>query len=148
MDAIDTGILNELIQDSRLSYAELGRQFGLSRASIKERVEKLHKEGIIEQFTVIVNPDAVGKSVSAFLQVEVEPCCLNEVALALRGEEVVESMYLMTGASTLHLHALVQDMEALERFVLEIVYAKKGIRRVQTDTLLKRYKSKGGGARL
>ena len=148
MDAIDEGILRELIKDSRTSYAELGRLFGLTRASIKERVERLKNDGVIEEFTVIINPQALNKNVSAFLEVEVEPYRLDEVAIALCKEDAVESIYLMTGASTLHVHALVEDMKALEFFVLEKVYTMKGIRRVQTNTLLKRYKSKRGGTRL
>lgn len=148
MDQIDTGILEKLKEDSRTSYAELGRLFNLTRASIKERVEKLRNEGVIEQFTIIVNPYVVGKRVSVFMEIDVEPRYLDNVAKTLSKDERVESLYLMTGASTLHMHALLENMGALEAFVLETVYAQEGILSVRTNTLLKRYKSKRGGPRL
>jgi len=148
MDKIDLTILRELQKDSRISYAELGRMLGLTRVSIKERVEKLKREGVIEESTIIINPSAVGKEVSVFFEIDVEPFYLDEVAQALSQEEAVENLYLMSGASTLHMHALVENMKALEKFILETVYSKKGITRVQTNTLIKRYKSKKGGMRL
>ena len=46
------------------------------------------------------------------------------------------------------MHALLADMDELERFVLERVYALKGIMRVRTHVILKRYKSRKGGLRL
>ncbi len=148
MDKIDLTILRELQKDSRISYAELGRMLGLTRVSIKERVEKLKREGVIEESTIIINPSAVGKEVSVFFEIDVEPFYLDEVAQALSQEDAVENLYLMSGASTLHMHALVDNMKALEKFILETVYSKKGITRVQTNTLIKRYKSKKGGMRL
>ena len=52
------------------------------------------------------------------------------------------------GPGIAHMHALLRDMEDLERFVLERIYALKGISRVQTHMILKRYKSRRGGLRL
>ncbi len=148
MDDLDRILLDTLSLDGRTSYAELGRKIGLTRASVKERVEKLREEGIIESFTITINPEKLGKLVSAFFEIDVEPWCLDEVAHTLGEEEAVENIYLMTGSSTLHMHALLTDMDALERFVLERVYALKGIMRVRTHVILKRYKSRKGGLRL
>jgi len=82
------------------------------------------------------------------MEIDVEPLFLDKVAKALSTDERVESLYLMTGASTLHMHALLENMKALEEFVLQTVYAQEGILSVRTNTLLKRYKSKRGGPRL
>ena len=77
-----------------------------------------------------------------------EPFHLDNIARTLAQEDTVENLYLMTGSSTLHMHALLRDMEDLERFVLERIYSLKGITRVQTHMILKRYKSRKGGLRL
>lgn len=148
MDALDLKLLEDLTSDGRTSYAELGRKYGLTRVSIKERIDKLRAEGIIENFTITISPEATGKHVSAFFEIDVEPIHLDGVAHALAEEDAVENLYLMTGSSTLHMHALLRDMEDLERFVLERIYALKGISRVQTHMILKRYKSRRGGLRL
>ena len=148
MDALDRNLLMDLSEDGRTSYAELGRKYGLTRVGIKARVEKLRDEGVIERFTVVVNPEKVGKSISAFFEIDVEPFSLDQVAEELAQEEVVENLYLMTGSSTLHMHALLDNMNHLERFVLDRIYSKRGIIRVQTHMILRRYKSRQGGTRL
>ena len=148
MDALDRNLLMDLSEDGRTSYAELGRKYGLTRVGIKARVEKLRDEGSIERFTGVVNPEKVGKSISAFFEIDVEPFSLDQVAEELAQEEVVENLYLMTGSSTLHMHALLDNMNHLERFVLDRIYSKRGIIRVQTHMILRRYKSRQGGTRL
>ena len=148
MDALDLKLLEDLTSDGRTSYAELGRKYGLTRVSIKERIDKLRAEGIIENFTITISPEATGKHVSAFFEIDVEPFSLDQVAEELAQEEVVENLYLMTGSSTLHMHALLDNMNHLERFVLDRIYSKRGIIRVQTHMILRRYKSRQGGTRL
>ena len=86
MDALDRNLLMDLSEDGRTSYAELGRKYGLTRVGIKARVEKLRDEGIIERFTVVVNPEKVGKSISAFFEIDVEPFSLDQVAEELAQE--------------------------------------------------------------
>lgn len=148
MDKIDHQILQELSQNSRISYAELGRKFELTRVSIRDRIQKLMDKGIIEAFTVIVNPEKVGKSISAFFEVDVEPYHLEEVANHLAQNEQIENIYHMTGSTTLHMHALLKDNNELERFLINTLYSKKEIKRIESHIILKRYKSRKGGERL
>ncbi len=148
MDKLDRDLLGDLTNDARISFAELGRKYGLTRASIKERVEKLKQSGVIEKFTVIINPDKCEKKVSAFLEIDVEPGSLNQVAEELASDPLCESLYLMSGSSTLHMHSLLTDMDDLRDLVLEKIYSTKGVLRVQTHVLLKRYKNRTGGLRL
>lgn len=148
IDEIDKKILRELEKDGRMSYAELGRKLDLTRVSIRERIVKLKKKGIIEKFTVVVNPEKVDKKLSAFFEIDVDPNHLDEVANELAKEKKVYSLYLMTGASTLHMHSLLKDQDELEEFLIEKIYSQKGITRVKSNIILKRYKSREGGARL
>ena len=54
IDDIDLKLLELLIENSRISYAELARAVGLSRVGAKNRVNELKKKGIIEKFTILV----------------------------------------------------------------------------------------------
>ena len=148
IDKIDNKILEELENDGRISYAELGRKVDLTRASIRDRIVKLQEEGVIEKFTVVVNPEKVNKGLSAFFEIDVDPNHLDEVANKLAKEDRVFSLYLMTGASTLHMHSLLADQDELEDFMINKIYSQKGITRVRSNIILKRYKSREGGARL
>ncbi|MGM0837288.1 MAG: Lrp/AsnC family transcriptional regulator [Bacillota bacterium] len=144
MDNIDKNILQLLIENGRLSYVEIGKHLGLSRVAVRERVNKLVEDGVIEQYTVVINSEKVGKNVSAFFEIDCEPSSLVKVAEALADNPSVASCYQMTGPSTLHMHVLVDNFNALERFINEELYALDGITRVESHILLRRFKSRKG----
>ncbi len=144
MDNIDSKILDLLTENSRMSYVEIGKQLGVSRVSIRDRIQQLVNKGIIEKFSVVINSEKAGKNVSAFFEVDCEPKALVEVAEALVNHPYVASCYQMTGPSTLHMHVLVEDMGELENFINNELYALEGITRVESHILLRRFKSRSG----
>lgn len=143
-DNTDKKIIEELIEDGRISYVELAEKVGLSRVAVKDRIKNLIDKGIIEKFTVSINSEKVGKKVSAFFEVDVEPKQLQEVAQNLADNPHVASIYQMTGPSTLHMHVLVEDFKKLETFINNELYSVHGITRVESSVLLKRFKSRTG----
>src|SRR5690606_29925261 len=108
-DDIDRKIIELLVENGRLSYVELGKRVNLSRVAVRDRVDQLMERGVIEKFTAVINSEKVGKQVSAFFEVDVEPKQLVEVAQNLANNPNVASIYQMTGPSTLHMHVLVED---------------------------------------
>ena len=144
MDQVDKEILELLIENGRISYVDIGKELGLSRVAVRERVTKLTDDGVIEQFTVVINSSKAGKEISAFFDIDCEPGSLVKVAEALAENPSVVSCYQMTGPSTLHTHVLVDNHAALEKFINEELYALKGITRVESHILLRRFKSRRG----
>jgi Lrp/AsnC family leucine-responsive transcriptional regulator len=144
LDDIDKQILKALHENSRISYTELAKQIGLSRVAVQSRIQTLIDSGVIERFTVVINPVKVGIQVSAFFNVDVEPQYLNQVAEKLSAEPAVTSLYHMTGPSTLHMHGVFMNMKEMENFLLDTLYSMPGIMRVESQMLLKRYKSRMG----
>lgn len=144
IDEIDLKILQLLDENGRMSYVDIGKVLNLSRVSIRERVSQLTENGVIEKFTVVINSDKVGKSVSAFFEVDCEPASLVNVAETLANNPSVASCYQMTGPSTLHMHVLVEDFSKLENFINEELYSLEGITRVASHILLRRFKSRTG----
>jgi Lrp/AsnC family transcriptional regulator, leucine-responsive regulatory protein len=144
VDQVDKEILELLIENGRISYVDIGKELGLSRVAVRERVTKLTDDGVIEQFTVVINSSKAGKEISAFFDIDCEPGSLVKVAEALAENPSVVSCYQMTGPSTLHTHVLVDNHAALEKFINEELYALKGITRVESHILLRRFKSRRG----
>jgi DNA-binding Lrp family transcriptional regulator len=144
LDEIDRQILDALHENSRISYTDLGKKIGLSRVSVQARINSLIEAGVIERFTVVINPAKVGIQVSAFFNVDIEPIYLEQVAEKLAKEPSITSLYHMTGPSTLHMHGIFSNNHEMERFLLEKLYTMPGIVRVETQMLLKRYKSRMG----
>lgn len=144
LDDLNRKILDMLHQNGRLSYTEIGRELGLSRVAVQNRVSAMVDSEVIERFTLVVNPAKVGIHVSAFFHVEVEPSQVEFVAKSLADETPVTSLYHMTGPSTLHMHAVFHDNDELESFLHHKLYALSGVKHVECQLLLKRYKSRIG----
>ena len=60
LDKNDLTILPSLARDCRTSYSSIGSQIGLTSKSVKARVKKMVRSGVIEKFVVRVNPAAFG----------------------------------------------------------------------------------------
>lgn len=144
LDQIDALILHQLSKNSRLSYVDLAKEVGLSRVAVRERIDRLIEEGIIEQFSIVINAEKLGKKVSAFLEIDVEPKYFESVAEMLMANQKVAVLYQMTGPCTLHMHILVEDHQALDRFLRDSVYSIEGIVRVESHILLRRFKAQDG----
>ncbi|MBT6264593.1 MAG: AsnC family transcriptional regulator, partial [Halieaceae bacterium] len=59
LSRIDRKILRCLQQNARLSFAELGRQVGLTTTPCKERVKRLEREGVIQHYQAVLDPAAL-----------------------------------------------------------------------------------------
>jgi len=57
LDEHDLKLINLLRDDARLSISELAKLLGLSRPTVKSRLERLEKEGIIQKYTIKLSPD-------------------------------------------------------------------------------------------
>lgn len=144
LNEIDRKILEALLENARISYTDLAKKVGISRVAVQARINALIEKGVIERFTAVINPIKVGIHISAFFNIDVEPKYLNETAEKLAKHPAVTSLYHMTGPSTLHMHGVFQNMKEMEKFLLETVYSTSGIMRVESEMLLKRYKSRMG----
>jgi Lrp/AsnC family leucine-responsive transcriptional regulator len=145
---LDTKILGLLIKDGRASFAEIARDLNVSRAHVRERVNKLMDDGVIEQFTAVVNPEKLGKAVSAFFDIKVAPQGITEVAEELAAQPEVVSLYIMNDMQSLHMHTLTRDMAQLEQFSSTHLFGKEAVRQVDCKTLMTRLKNRRGGPRL
>ena len=93
LDETDEKILQCLTQDSRMSHAELGRLVGLTLAAVRERVRQMVERGIIERFTIVVNPLKAGKQLSMFLNIATRWDSMDAIAAALLEKEEITLRY-------------------------------------------------------
>ena len=71
MDQTDSRILELLKENARLSYSEIGETVGLSRVTVKRRIEQMEKSGIIKGYHAIVDPEAPVKGIRFTLDLDV-----------------------------------------------------------------------------
>ena len=145
LDRIDLRILNRLQDDARLSNVELARAVYLSPSPCLARVRRLEESGVISRHVTLLDPIAVGLTVSVFIQVSLEKQVeraldVFEKAIAARPE--VMECYLMTGDSDYLLRVVVPDVPALEHFIVNVLSRVPGVGNIRSSFALKQVKYK------
>jgi Lrp/AsnC family leucine-responsive transcriptional regulator len=69
VDDVDLRIVALLQENARTPNAEIARRLGMAPSAILERVRKLEERGVIQGYATLVNPDAVGLGLTAFVSV-------------------------------------------------------------------------------
>ena len=132
VDSMDRAIVDLLIQDGRMSSAEIARRVGgLSERSARYRIDRLVKEGVI-RISAIACPKAVGLPVTADVFIEVEPGRIAEVARKMAEFECVSYVAYSTGDRDVSVQVVARDNETLYNFVAEVIGKVPGVRKTAT----------------
>lgn len=68
VDKTDQQIIQVLQEDSKISNAALSQKLGLKASTVYERVKRLEKRGVIRGYVALVDADAIGKPILAFVR--------------------------------------------------------------------------------
>ncbi len=71
IDEIDRHILMLLQDNGRYSNTAVAEQVGLTTSTVFDRIKKLEKKGVIQRYVAIVDPDLLGKPITAFVRLVV-----------------------------------------------------------------------------
>lgn len=142
MDRTDAKILEILAENANVTAAEIGEHVNLSIPAINKRIQKLQKEGIIKNFTVITAGKKVNKPIMAF------------ILLVMRYGEGVDALleymeqdgdilecYAVTGEYDYLIKICAEDVEALEDKLLRLK-KQKGVIKSYTMFSLMEHKFK------
>jgi len=136
VDAVDRRIIDALRLDGRATYAELGRQVGLSASAVHERVGKLEAAGVIIGYHAVVDPNAIGLGVTALVGIHpTDVADDDEVATALGKLPEVESCWAVAGDNAFVVKVRVATVDDLER-ALGRLRRIDGVSRTRTTVVL------------
>ncbi|MDR9446007.1 MAG: Lrp/AsnC family transcriptional regulator [Haloquadratum sp.] len=79
MDALDREILEHLRHDGRRPYTEIAAAVGTSEGTVRNRVEQLLADGIIERFTVTTRRGNIKAMVAVRVRVDVDTAAVTAV---------------------------------------------------------------------
>lgn len=115
LDDTNWRILEELQEDARISFAELGRRVGLSVPGVTERVHKLEDAGVISGYHATIDLKRLGLMTRAIVSVRVGGTLDAHVAVLAREIPEVVRCYRITGSDCYLLELAVATMERLEQ---------------------------------
>lgn len=121
LDDIGWRLLEELQEDARLSYTELGRRVGLSTPAVMERVRKMEDAGIIIGYRAEVNPEKIGFHVSAFIRVGLEHDIVPRLGTLFKEIPEIIECHRVTGDDSLIMKVHVTSIAHLETVIQRIM---------------------------
>jgi Lrp/AsnC family transcriptional regulator, leucine-responsive regulatory protein len=121
VDTTDKSIVELLAANGRLSYAELARQVGLSGPAVHERVGKLESAGVIRGYRALLDPQAVGLGVTAFIGIVQDAATeLDHIVAALSKLPEIEACYFLAGVESFLLLVRVATITELEQLIVRL----------------------------
>ncbi|WP_048058202.1 TRASH domain-containing protein [Pyrococcus yayanosii] len=112
LDELDLRLIYLLMDNARLSISEIAERLGVSRPTVKARLEKLEKEGVIQGYTVKLNPNLLrAHNVIAMIIKTDYPEKLQEFEEIIEINRFTSKKYLIKVA--------IENMEELRRVIEE-----------------------------
>lgn len=143
LDAVDRKILRLLQEDARRSYRQLGELVDLRAPSVHARVQRLEKDGFIRGYHADIDPERVGRSMTAYVSIGLEGGRKGEqprteaVAEQLRKDPDVVEVHAVTGEDDLLVKVRTTDIRGLERLLLRALEPLEGVRRTTTNIVVR-----------
>jgi Lrp/AsnC family transcriptional regulator, leucine-responsive regulatory protein len=117
-DATDRKIVASLLENSKRTFVEVGRDVGLSAAAVKRRVDRLEADGVITGYGARIDPRALGRAVEAFVEVYcADRTAPSDVGRSLAGLSEIVSAFTVSGEPDAVLRLRVESIEHLEKAV-------------------------------
>jgi Lrp/AsnC family transcriptional regulator for asnA, asnC and gidA len=133
-DQIDQKIVELLMEDGRLSAAEIARRMGggISERVIRYRIDRMIKDRVM-QIRPIVNPQAFGLTTRADVVLEVEADAIMDVAQKATKYECVTYVACSIGEMDVSIQVVAKDTAEVYRFVTEVIGKMPGVRKTTTS---------------
>lgn len=141
MDSMDRSILKCLSENSRQSATEISQKVHLSVAAVIERIRKLERNGIIQQYTIVADQHKIGNDVTALMEVSLEhPKYYEDFTKAMNDNSNIVACDYLTGDYDFMLKIQTQSSETLEQ-LHRVIKSIKGVSCTKTYFVLKEIKS-------
>lgn len=133
LDAIDIQILTLLQEDGRISNAELAQRVGLAPPTVLRRVKLLEERGYIKGYVALVDPLALGLTVTAFIFVETAAGCnLKELGEFLTQLPGIQEVHRLIGEWCYLLKVRTASPQTLEQLIYQQLRNNPSVRRTLT----------------
>ena len=118
-DALDMKIIRVLQTDARKPIVQIAKEVNANEATVRRRIDKLLKNGVIERFTVVLDYHKLGRVIKAFIGLRVEPAKLKTIAEHLAKHPDTQVVYRTSGDTDIVTEVIFEKMEDLNAFLEE-----------------------------
>lgn len=126
LDAIDLKILQELVENARISVTELARKVGLSKTPVALRLKQLEEMGLITGYRAILSPLKLGLTHVTYVEVRLSDTrqkALEQFNAGVRAIAEVEECYMIAGGFDYLIKVRSRDMAHYRQIMGEKISA-------------------------
>lgn len=138
LDDVSKAIVEQLQEDGRRAYAEIGKAVGLSEAAVRQRVQKLTDAGVM-QIVAVTDPMQLGFYRQAMVGVRVSGD-MRSVADSLSALSAVEYVVMTAGAFDILAEVVCESDDDLIDLLNEQIRTIEGVSSTETFVYLKLHK--------
>jgi DNA-binding Lrp family transcriptional regulator len=120
MDALDRRLVMLLRRDGRRGISDLAQDLGVARATVRNRLDRLERDGEIVGYTVILRADVVSAPVRGITLIEVEGRAKDRVVEALTGFAEITAIHTTSGKWDLIVELATESLAELDRLLGDI----------------------------
>lgn len=136
MDNIDIEILKMLQKNARATISEIGTQVNLSISAVGERIKKLERSGVINQYTAVLNGVFFKKELTALMFVSLEnPKFIKAFQTFVNEEKDVLECHYIAGNYDYIIKIVTKNPSTLEK-LLNKVKSVPGVSKTYTNVVL------------
>lgn len=135
MDDIDQRLVTILRHNGRRSISDMAAETGLTRATVRSRIERMEASGDIIGYTVVLRADALAPQVRGLTMIEVEGRMLDRVVDVLGGFTEIGAVHTTNGRWDLVVEIAAQNVTDLDT-ILRRLRLIPGITASETTLLL------------
>ncbi|WP_350333023.1 Lrp/AsnC family transcriptional regulator [Coralliovum pocilloporae] len=146
LDHFDVLILACLQQAGKLSNQDLAERVPLSASQCSRRRQRLEEAGIIRAYRAVLDEEAVGIEIGAFVQVVMASHSsenAEDFKRLVRRQPEVLGAFTLTGEADYMLQVATTDLKALARFMNDVLLPHPAVARVQSQIVLEAIKAEG-----
>ncbi|WP_026621501.1 Lrp/AsnC family transcriptional regulator, leucine-responsive regulatory protein (plasmid) [Ensifer sp. WSM1721] len=143
LDAFDRKILEILQRDNTTPQRTIGEAVNLSAPAVQRRIKRMTEEGVIRANVAIVDPAAVGKPITIFVEVEVLSETAEQIERAKRefaSSPEIQQCYYVTGEADFVLVIVVPSMADYETLTRRLFFGNNNVKRFRTFVAMDRIK--------
>jgi Lrp/AsnC family transcriptional regulator, leucine-responsive regulatory protein len=141
MDTIDVKILELLQENARVSVSEISRKVNLSLSAVSERLKKLEASKVIKNYTIILDPEFLGKELSVIMNISLEnPEHTQDFVEFIQSDSEILECHYITGEYDYALKITTRNTQTLEH-MMNRIKSVPGIKKTQTNVVLSTLKN-------
>ena len=140
LDAGDRKILRELQRNARLSNIDLAARVGMSPSTCLRRTRALEEAGIISAYVAVVDPAALGPSISLYIMIDLDQRIETDARMFFdriaRDDRIVECVAL-TGNHDILIRAVVRDMADMAQLTMDTLLKLPSVRSITSSIVMR-----------